>query len=150
VQLNGELPVIVVYNREEVKIMKLIVKQGSVKLNDVVFVEGQTFEIDDTQGKSLLDVGVVEEVQEKAPRAKPKKVKVVEVPEEDKEPAEEVPAEEAEMVVGEPSLDWTRKELVTHAASLGIENADRLGAKEKILEAIQAKKEVKENEHKVD
>jgi len=116
--------------------MKLRVKQGSVKYDDSVYTEGQTFDIGDVQGKSLLDAGIVEEVQEVAPepKEKPKKVKE-EKPKE--EPAKEEPAEK--IVEAEPSLDWTRKELVAHAEGLGIEEPDRLGAKEKILEAIQAK-----------
>lgn len=38
-----------------------------------------------------------------------------------------------------PSLEWSRKDLVAHAESLGIEKADKLGAKPVILEAIEAK-----------
>jgi hypothetical protein len=117
--------------------MKLRVKQGSVKYNDTVYTEGQEFDIDERQGKSLLNAKIVEEVQEVA-QEEPKKAKKVEEPKE--EVVEEALAEEAVEI--EPSLDWTRKELVAHASSLGIEDADKLGKKKDILEAIQ-KKEVK-------
>ena len=125
--------------------MKLRVKQGSVKFNDTVYTEGQTFEIDEVQGKSLLNAGVVEEVQEVAQEEKPKKDKKEKTKEEVKEePVNEEPVEEAPVdEVIEPSLDWTRKELIVHAVSLGIEDTDKLNSKEKILKAIQAKEEVK-------
>jgi hypothetical protein len=35
-----------------------------------------------------------------------------------------------------PSLEWTKAQLVEHAESLGIENADRLGSKQVVLDAI--------------
>ena len=119
--------------------MKLKVKQGSVKYDDTVYAEGQTFDIDESQAKSLLNAGVVEEVKDEVVEDKPKKVKKVKVVKEEKK--EKVKQEE--VVELEPSLDLTRKELVDYAGSLGIEEADKLGSKEKILEAIQTKKEVK-------
>ena len=114
--------------------MKLRVKQGSVKLDDQVYTEGQTFEIDEIQGKSLLNARVVEEVVEEEPVKKPKKVKE-EKPKEEK--VEEAPVEE--VVAAEPSLDWTRNELDEHAKGLGIEDVEKLPSKAAVLEAIQAK-----------
>jgi len=115
--------------------MKIRVLLGSIKLDDTVYAKGQTLELDDTQAKAIIREGVAEEVQLLAPAEEPKKE---ETPVEEK--ADEKPKEAPENTVSaEPSLDWTRRELVAHATSLGIEDADKLGAKEKILEAIQAK-----------
>jgi hypothetical protein len=114
--------------------MKLKVKQGSVKYNDTVYTEGQEFEIDEKQGNSLLNAKIAEEVKEVV-REKQKKAKEVEKPKE--EVVEEVPVEE--VVEVEPSLDWTRNELVEHASSLGIEDANKLNSKKEILKAIKVK-----------
>lgn len=114
-------------------IVKVI--RGSIKFNDTVYTEGQTVELADEEAISIIKSGIAEEyVQEVAPK-ETKKEKAEEV----KEPEVEEPKVEGEEVKTEPTLDWTRKELVAHATALGIENPDELGAKEKILEAIQAK-----------
>jgi len=113
--------------------MKLKVKQGSVKYNDTVYTEGQTFDIDDSQAKSLLNVGVVEEVKKEVVKNKPKKVKEVEVVKEEKKPVKK----EKEVEV-KPSIDWTRSELVDHAKKIGIKATMNV-SKKKLLELISSK-----------
>lgn len=116
--------------------MKIRVLRGSIKFDDVVYKEGQTLELDDAEAKSIIAQGVAEEAQVVAqPEAPADEGKAEEKVEEKKEP-EKAPEN---TVSAEPSLDWTRKELVAHATSLGIEDADKLGSKEKILAAIQEK-----------
>ena len=113
--------------------MKIKVLRGSIKFDDTVYAVGQTLELDDVQAKSIIREGVAEEVLENVQVEEPEK--------REEEKVEEKPEEVSEgTVVVEPSLDWSRKELVAHAIGLGIEDPGGLGAKEKILEAIQAKK----------
>jgi len=40
---------------------------------------------------------------------------------------------------GPPSMDWTKAQLVEFASTLGIDNADKLGNKQVLLEAIAEK-----------
>lgn len=113
--------------------MKLKVKQGSVKYDDTVYTEGQTFEISESQAKALLREGVVEEVQENAPEEKPKKAKKEKAK---KEPVKKAPVEEAEAVKAEPSIEWTKKELDDYAKAHGIEEPEKLGSKQEVLDAL--------------
>ena len=106
--------------------MKLIVKYGSVRANKE-YKQGEVFEIDDQSAKDLLAVGCVEKYVEKS------KEEVEEVIEEVKEEIEEV--EE----MPEPTLQWTRKELIEHANLIGIEDVEKLPNKDAILEAINDK-----------
>ena len=105
---------------------------GSIKHNDSIYGIGQTVEIDDKHALAIIREGVAEEVVQEVAQKRAKKVKVAKVEKPKKEEPKKVEAK------AEPTLDWTRKELVTHAIALGIEEPDNLGAKEKILEAIQA------------
>jgi len=122
--------------------MKLKVKQGSVKYNDTIYKEGQTFEIDDIQGKSLLNVGIVEEVKKKVLNEKSKKDKKEEV-KKVKVKKSKVDDPVKEEVIVEPSLDWTRKELDEYANKLGIKDFEKLPSKTAVFKLIQAKKGVK-------
>lgn len=116
--------------------MKIKVIRGFIKHDDAVYGEGKILEIDDKQALAIISEGVAEEVQEVAQAEEPEK-------EAEKAPAEKKADEKPEVAPesgnAEPSLDWTRSELVAHATSIGIENADKLGNKEKILAAIQEK-----------
>ncbi len=113
--------------------MKIKVLAGSIKLDDTVYGVGETLEVSDLEAKNFFREGIAEEVKEGSSVEEPKKE---EAKVETKEP--EVAPEV--QVSPEPTLDWTRKELVAYAIGLEIENPDDLGAKEKILEAIQAKR----------
>jgi hypothetical protein len=123
------------FKRIEVNNMKLKVIRGSVKYDDVVYVEGQVFEIGE-QGKSLLTTGIVElagKEQEVEKKVEVKKTKKVEA-----KPSKE---EVNEDISVEPSLDWTRKELNEVASNLGIEEPKKFKSKNSILMAIKGVKQ---------
>jgi len=115
-----------------VKNMLVKVILGSIKHNDSIYGVGQTVEIEDKHALAIIREGVAEEVLPEVEEKKAKKAKVEKVEKPKEEKSKEVEAK------AEPSIDWTRKELIAHAMALGIEEPDKLGAKEKILEAIQA------------
>jgi hypothetical protein len=111
--------------------MKLKVLLGTVRLSDKVAKAGDVFDIDEDQAKALLREKVVEEFKEE-----PKAENLVEAPQvEEKKPEVEKEAEPST----EPSDEWTRRELVEYAVSIGINDANDLGNKSNILKAIKEK-----------
>jgi Zn-dependent M16 (insulinase) family peptidase len=116
--------------------MKLRVLIGSVRCDDSTYGVGQTFNIDEKQGLSLIQAGVVEEVKKEE-----KKLVEAEEKKEVKKEVEEKKEEKKEPEVkAEPSLEWTRSELNEYANSLGVESPEKMSSKSKVLKAIKGVK----------
>lgn len=110
--------------------MKVEILQGTVRHNDKVFVVGQVVNLPDAGAKALIREGVVKDyLADDESKTKPVEKPEVEVEEEEKVEEEESEVEEAP----EPSMDWTKPELI-EAAGL---DANTQMNKAEILEVIQ-------------
>lgn len=109
--------------------MKVKILLGSIRTDKGVVKSGEILEANEADAKEWIRLGVVEEVKDKPIKMREKK--------EEKPEKEKPPKPKEEVVKAQPSLDWTKSELIEYAKSIGIP-IDSNSDKKTILNAIRS------------
>ncbi|MCK5017973.1 MAG: hypothetical protein KAS32_13030 [Candidatus Peribacteraceae bacterium] len=120
--------------------MKVIVAQGTVRMDDREYKVGESLELSEDDAKAMILSGAVEKVSKVKPE--PKSEKKEEKPKEAKSETEPKPEDEA-APEAEPSMDWTAKEILDHGVAKGVKGLDKEGITKKEMLAL-IKAELKE------